>query len=130
MLISEVGPRDGLQSVKATMPVLRSYLADFSASTLSDVFEKNGLPFAPITRPQDLFEDPHLLATGGLAPLQLPDGRATRVSLMPITLGGDRPGVRSNPPGLGEHSAELLAELGYSAIEIEAITLCSLGVSA
>ena len=104
------------------MPLLRERLADHSAAALSAVFEKNALPFAPITRPQDLLDDPHLRATGGLAPITLPDGRETRTVLLPLTLGGERPGVRMSPPKLGEHSAELLAELGYSAIEIEALS--------
>ena len=103
------------------MPLLRERLANFSAAELSAVFEKHALPFAPITRPQDLLQDPHLLATGGLAPITLPDGRETKTVLLPFTLGGERPGVRLSPPRLGEHSAELLAELGYSASEIEAL---------
>ena len=101
------------------MPVLRAHLAAFSAAELSSVFEKNVLPFAPITQPQDLFDDAHLLSTGGLAPMLLPDGRATRVPLMPITLAGERPGVRLNPPRLGEHTDALLNEVGYSAEQIE-----------
>ena len=101
------------------MPVLRAHLAAFSAAELSSVFEKNVLPFAPITQPQDLFDDAHLLSTGGLAPMLLPDGRATRVPLMPITLAGERPGVRLNPPQLGEHTDALLNEVGYSAEQIE-----------
>jgi crotonobetainyl-CoA:carnitine CoA-transferase CaiB-like acyl-CoA transferase len=101
------------------MPILRSRLAQRGASELSAIFEKNGLPFAPITRPEQLFDDPHLNATGGLAPLALPDGRETRVPLLPLTLDGERPGVRLQPPKLGEHTDELLAECGYSAEEIE-----------
>ncbi len=103
------------------MPLLRERLAPFSAAELAAVFERYALPFAPITQPQDLLDDPHLLATGGLAPITLPDGRETKTVLMPFTLNGARPGVRLNPPKLGEHNAELLAEIGYSAIEIEAL---------
>ena len=103
------------------MPLLRSRLSAFSAAELSTAFEENGLPFAPITRPEELFDDPHLLATGGLAPMQLPDGRSTRVPLMPITLQGERPGVRSNPPLLGEHTDALLADAGYSPAQVEAL---------
>ena len=100
------------------IPLLRSRLAGQSAAELSSVFESNGLPFAPITRPQDLFDDPHLNQTGGLAPLTLPDGRETLVPLLPFTLGGARPGLRLNPPRLGEHTDALLREVGYSDSEI------------
>ena len=103
------------------MPILRSHLANSSAADISAVFEKNALPFAPITRPQALFDDPHLNATGGLAPLTLPDGKTTRVPLLPLTLDGLRPGLRLNPPRLGEHTGELLKEVGYSAAQIGAL---------
>jgi crotonobetainyl-CoA:carnitine CoA-transferase CaiB-like acyl-CoA transferase len=101
------------------VPLLRERLAGHSAEALAAVFEKNGLPFAPITDPQDLFSDPHLIATGGLAPMTLPDGRETASPLLPITLDGQRPGLRLNPPKLGEHGRELLAGLGYSAQEVD-----------
>ena len=100
------------------MPALRERMARHSAAELSRVFENNGLPFAPIMQPQDLFDDPHLLATGGLAAIQLPDGRQTQVPLMPITLDGHRLGVRSNPTRLGEHTDALLLEAGYTADEV------------
>jgi crotonobetainyl-CoA:carnitine CoA-transferase CaiB-like acyl-CoA transferase len=103
------------------LPRLRERLAGFSASELASIFEKHGLPFAPITRPQDLFDDPHLLATGGLAPMTLPDGRDTRTVLLPLTLDGERPGVRLSPPRLGEHNAEILRSLGYSEAEIQTL---------
>jgi crotonobetainyl-CoA:carnitine CoA-transferase CaiB-like acyl-CoA transferase len=99
-------------------PMLRSRWAQYSAAELAAVFEKNGLPFAPITRPHDLFDDPHLNATGGLAPLQLPDGRQTRVPLLPVTLDGRRLEVRSGPPKLGADTAALLAEVGYTPDQI------------
>jgi crotonobetainyl-CoA:carnitine CoA-transferase CaiB-like acyl-CoA transferase len=91
------------------------------AAELSTLFEKNGLPFAPITRPEELFADPHLQQTGGLAPIKLPDGRETQVPLLPLTLGGERPGVRLNPPATGEHSRGLLISLGYSDAEVASL---------
>jgi crotonobetainyl-CoA:carnitine CoA-transferase CaiB-like acyl-CoA transferase len=93
---------------------LRERFAQYSAQELTDIFEKNGLPYAPIKRPQDLMDDPHLLATGGLTPITLPDGKQTNTVLFPFTLDGQRMGVRMSPPKLGEHSAELLKALGYS----------------
>ncbi len=51
--------------------------------------------------------------------LTLPDGRETRVPLLPLMLGGQRPGVRSNPPGIGQHTCALLREAGYTDDQIE-----------
>jgi crotonobetainyl-CoA:carnitine CoA-transferase CaiB-like acyl-CoA transferase len=103
------------------MPILRTHLAGRSAADLSAVFEANELPFAPIVRPEQLFDDPHLNATGGLAPVRMNDGSESKVPLMPFTLGGRRPGIRLQPPLLGEHTRELLQEVGYSAAEIDAL---------
>jgi crotonobetainyl-CoA:carnitine CoA-transferase CaiB-like acyl-CoA transferase len=100
------------------LPALRERLAGHSASALAAVFEKHGLPFAPITDPQHLFDDPHLQQTGGLAPMTLPDGRSTVVPLLPLMLDGERLGLRLDPPRLNEHGTELLLSLGYSAPEI------------
>ncbi|MGE0332345.1 MAG: CaiB/BaiF CoA transferase family protein [Ramlibacter sp.] len=110
---------DRVRAREWLMPLLRQRLAGHTAAELSTVFEKHGLPFAPITRPQDLFDDPHLNGTGGLAPLTLPDGRETRVPLLPLTLDGQRPGVRSSPPAIGQHTTALLREAGYTDDQIE-----------
>ncbi len=103
------------------IPALRERLAPFAASELAAVFEQHGLPYAPITDPQHLFDDPHLQQTGGLAPMTLPDGRATVVPLLPLTLAGERLGLRLDPPRLGEHTDALLQSLGYNADAVAAL---------
>jgi crotonobetainyl-CoA:carnitine CoA-transferase CaiB-like acyl-CoA transferase len=110
------------------MPLLRKRLAEQRAPDIAALFERHGLPYAPITRPHELFDDPHLLATGGLAPVTLPAdasgaGRRvdTRVPLLPMTLAGQRLPLRSPPPRVGEHGDALLAELGYTVGEIAAL---------
>ena len=104
------------------IPLLRERLKDFSAQYLSDVFEKNSLPYAPITAPHDLLEDPHLKATGGLAPLELNDGRTVNTVLLPLSLNQERLKVRQSAPHLGEHNESLLSSLGYSAEEIQKLS--------
>jgi crotonobetainyl-CoA:carnitine CoA-transferase CaiB-like acyl-CoA transferase len=105
---------DRVRERPALIPQLRERLQQRSAAELTQIFEDNGLPYAPINRPQDLVNDPHLKATGGLTPMTLPDGRTTDTVLFPFTLHGKQPGLRQNPPKLGEHSQELLMGLGYS----------------
>jgi crotonobetainyl-CoA:carnitine CoA-transferase CaiB-like acyl-CoA transferase len=87
--------------------------------------EKAGLPFAPIRKPEDLYDDEHLLATGGLADMQLPDGpkagETVKTALFPITLEGHRLGVRLSPPKLGEHTEDLLKGLGCTEREVEGL---------
>ena len=104
------------------IPLLRERLKDFSAAYLSDVFEKNALPYAPITAPHDLLDDPHLKATGGLAPMTLNDGRTVDTVLLPLSLNQERLKVRQSAPHLGEHNEPLLSSLGYSAEEIQKLS--------
>jgi crotonobetainyl-CoA:carnitine CoA-transferase CaiB-like acyl-CoA transferase len=100
-------------------------IAHRSAAELAALFERVGLPFAPIRRPEDLYDDPHLAATGGLADVRLPDGaragQSVKTTLFPFTLGGCRLGVRLDPPHMGEHTRELLRSIGYEASEIDSL---------
>jgi crotonobetainyl-CoA:carnitine CoA-transferase CaiB-like acyl-CoA transferase len=107
------------------LATLRQRLAGRSAAELAATMEAAGLPFAPIRRPEDLLDDPHLLATGGLADVTLPDGeragQRVKTTLFPITMQGRRLGVRLQPPRLGEHTLALLQGLGYEGDEIGAL---------
>ena len=116
---------DRVRARPTLLPELRQRLASHSAAELTAIFEKNGLPFAPILRPEQLFDDPHLNATGGLADITLPDGeragQTARTTLFPLRMDGQRLGVRLQPPVLGQHTAELMEQLGYTTAQVQAL---------
>ena len=119
---------DRVRAREWMMPQLRERFAAFSAAELSARFEKIGLPYAPITKPQDLFNDAHLLATGGLSPVRVPAdasgaGQAidTRTALLPLSMDGRRLPLRAAPPSLGQDSRAVLQALGYADDAIEAL---------
>ncbi len=87
--------------------ILRGHRAD----ELSVELEAAGIPYAPIVRPEQLIDDPHLRASGGVVPMQTDEGGMTDVVLLPLVLGGRRPGVRQPLARVGEHTQEILARL-------------------
>jgi crotonobetainyl-CoA:carnitine CoA-transferase CaiB-like acyl-CoA transferase len=107
------------------IPELRTRLEHYTAAELTQIFESNGLPFAPILAPHELLDDPHLLASGGMAPIELPDGErageTVNTVLFPFKMDGQHLSVRRNPPKLGEHTAQLLGEVGYSEAQVSAM---------
>jgi len=107
------------------LATLRERLAGRTVAELSDAMESAGLPFAPIRKPADLFDDEHLNATGGLADIVLSDGdragQTVKAALLPITMDRGRLGVRLQPPRAGEHTLELLQGAGYKHEEIASL---------
>lgn len=95
--------------------------------------EKARIPFAPIARPEDLFHDPHLAATGGLMPTRLPNGVETRLPRLPIHMAEADLSLRSDPPQVGADTADVLEALGYAPDTIAALArdgVVSVGVAA
>ena len=90
---------------------LGAILQHHKIDALSAKLEAAGLPYAPIVRPEQLLQDPHLKASGGLVPMQTDDGAVTDVVLLPLLMGGRHLGVRRPLPRIGEHTEEVLARL-------------------
>ncbi|WP_410172267.1 MULTISPECIES: CaiB/BaiF CoA transferase family protein [Delftia] len=90
---------------------LGSILASHESARLAPQLEAAGIPYAPITRPEQLVDDPHLRQSGGLASMQTEDGGQTDVVLLPLLMNGHRPGVRMPLAGIGEHTEEILEAL-------------------
>jgi crotonobetainyl-CoA:carnitine CoA-transferase CaiB-like acyl-CoA transferase len=103
------------------LPRLAAVFKRWQRAALEKKLEAIGLPYAPITRPWDLFDDPHLNASGGLAEIRDPRGTTFRTPTLPLELDGKRLPQRANPPALGEGARELLAGMGYSDADIDAL---------
>ena len=96
-------------------PELLKWLGDtlmhHSMTALMPRLESAGIPYAPIVRPDQLVGDPHLIESGGLVDMPTDDGGSTKVVLLPLLMGGRRPGVRTPLPRVGEHTEEILSEI-------------------
>ena len=89
------------------LPALREIIRKHSSTQVQEVFEREGLPYAPIVRPEQLYDDPHLNASGGLADITLDTGGTTPVPLLPLLLGGRHLKPRMRLPRPGEHDADV-----------------------
>lgn len=107
-----------VQARDRIMPEVRARILGLSKETVMRLCEQAGLPFSPIQRPEDLFDDQHLNASGGMAELTLDNGDQVKVPMLPFEMNGRRFGARLNVPQLGSHSRDLLSELGYGAEDI------------
>ncbi len=99
----------------ALLETLGETLARHDLDELSAKLDAAGLPYAPITRPDELLHDIHLKESGGLAPMQTDEGGSTDVVLLPLMMGGKRPQVRRPLAKVGEHTEEVLGKLASRA---------------
>jgi crotonobetainyl-CoA:carnitine CoA-transferase CaiB-like acyl-CoA transferase len=116
---------DRVKHKERLVPLIQATFRKYSKQQLMDKLEKTGLPFAPIARPEDLFDDPHLAASEGLVPITISDGplagEKTRLPALPLEMDGHRFGVHRDVPRAGQHSREVLREAGYTEAEIGAL---------
>jgi len=109
------------------LPIIADVFASYTKAELMAKLEASGLPFAPITRPDELFDDPHLNASGGLLPYTVTDGarkgHQAKLPALPLEMDGHRFALRLPVPRAGEHTRAILAEAGYAHDEIEAMLL-------
>lgn len=102
------------------MPQIRAMIGAMTRDEVVAKLEGTGLPFAPIGRPEDMFDDPQL-ATGGLEPVTLDTGEHTRLPTIPLEMGGKRPGGEVSLPQPGADSRPVLEALGYAPDKIDAL---------
>jgi len=100
------------------LPELHRRLTALNKAELMGLAEKAGIPVAPVARPEDLFEDPHLNQSGSLALTRLPGGGTGKLPKIPLRMDGRAFDLRLDPPAIGEGSVGLYREIGLSAEDI------------
>ncbi|MFO7540461.1 MAG: CaiB/BaiF CoA-transferase family protein [Chloroflexota bacterium] len=103
------------------LPEVEALMAGLPQSDIVTRCEAANLPFSPIARPEDLFDDPQLNQGGSLQEITLPDGRIKKLPHLPLRLDQFPAAVRQQPPPPGHHTRQLLHELGYGEAEIDAL---------
>jgi crotonobetainyl-CoA:carnitine CoA-transferase CaiB-like acyl-CoA transferase len=103
------------------IPRIGEVFKRWTRADLEKKLEAIGLPYAPVTRPWDLFDDPHLNASGGLVEMRDPRGTIFRAPTLPLELDGKRLPKRNDPPAIGEGARQLLVGMGYSDEAIDAL---------
>lgn len=121
------------QRIAAKERIAGRIAAEFGRRGQSEVLallESAAVPFAPVQRPEDLFEDPHLKATGGLIETVLPDGTRTRLPRLPLRLSRTQLAKVRNPPVIGADTVDVLRCAGVSDAMInEAISEKVIGIA-
>ena len=103
------------------LPELMKRLGRLEKNELMRLAEEADIPFSLVNRPEDLFEDPHLNQSGGLAETITPDGDKTKLPKIPLRLNGETFDIRSHPPAVGEGSLDIYREIGLTDQEIRAL---------
>lgn len=98
----------------AFIPIIQEMFQKLDLSESSAICERVGLPFAPILRPDQLFDDAHVNHPGATVEVTLSNGVRTQVPALPFEYDGARPDLYRDLPKIGEHNNDVARELGYS----------------
>jgi crotonobetainyl-CoA:carnitine CoA-transferase CaiB-like acyl-CoA transferase len=112
------------------LPQIRELFSNYSRADLLAKLAVAGVAFAPIARPEDLFEDEHLNANGALVDLTLPEGGSIRLPALPVEMDGSLPTVRIDLAKAGADTDAVLARLGIDEARIRELKTLNIVQSA
>ncbi len=97
------------------IPEVEKTIALFTKEEIIKRCDSAGICFAPVARPEDLFDDPQLNHGDGLLETTFPDGTKTKVPRLPIRIGSYDFTLRNDPPAeIGADSFEILSSAGFT----------------
>ena len=103
------------------MPVVTARFAAERFDTLCAKLDRLNIPYGPLAKPGDLFDNPHLNEGGRMLDITLPTGKHAKIPGIPLEMDGRKPKVRRQPPRMGQHTVAVLEEAGYTRVEIDAL---------
>jgi crotonobetainyl-CoA:carnitine CoA-transferase CaiB-like acyl-CoA transferase len=112
---------DRVRERPVLLPIVAAIVAQHTRRDLAELFDRLDIPFAPVAKPGDLFEDPQLNAGGRMLDIDFSSGVHAKMPRLPIEMGNHDLGLIHQPPAIGEHTAEIIAELGLADAEIGAL---------
>jgi crotonobetainyl-CoA:carnitine CoA-transferase CaiB-like acyl-CoA transferase len=101
------------------LPDVERTVSQLSKAEIIRRCELADIPFAPIATPEDLFDDPQLNEGNSLLTTILPDGTVTKLPKFPLEYGDAEQTLAMNPPKIGEHTVDILTEIGFSDSQID-----------
>jgi crotonobetainyl-CoA:carnitine CoA-transferase CaiB-like acyl-CoA transferase len=101
------------------MPVVTAKFAAEPFDALVAKLEALNIPFGPLARPGDLFDDRHLNEGGRLLEVLLPTGKHAKIPGIPLDMDRRKPRIRMQPPLMGADTRAVLEDAGYTGREIE-----------
>jgi crotonobetainyl-CoA:carnitine CoA-transferase CaiB-like acyl-CoA transferase len=110
-----------IENVNALYELLEQVAITKTTAEWMELCDAHSIPAAPVAELADLGEDPHFKAVGLIEDHEHPTEGPYRVVRSPIKFRSGDPGLFQHTAGLGEHTAEVLSEIGYDQNRIDAL---------